>query len=480
MYLKKLNIKYFRCFKNEERGFEVEFAPHVTVLFGKNGSGKSSLIHAIHKALSFIFHKDRGNNKISNNLTVGFPELKVEKYERKDSVRNFKTGFLYPFISIKAEGAFLGIPLNWEMYVPTSNKDWSPQKNGYSEALRNVLEKVEKTDELPFIAYYSDSFPHIPKDKELSREQYSLRNVGYLDWNQDSACSELWIERYKKTWKEWDRADRSINHAKSALHNCDVFLQKGMTNVEEYNEDVQLHKERLERAQTEKNKYDDEINQIKSCLINFSKGNPFYEITDVFVSVYEEEEGLCLETKQENNPSFHKLPAGYKRLFYMVFDIAYRSYMLNKHTNPRGIVIIDEIDLHLHPELEQVVLKRFMETFPNLQFIVSTHSPLVLTGLETKNKDNIVQRMVADTETPEILHDVFGIDYNLMLEENMDVPKRNAIVQEMFDKAWESIGNKRIEEAKICVANLEKMTPADQPELVRLRSLIKRLEIIGR
>ena len=100
MYLKKLNIKYFRCFKNEERGFEVEFAPHVTVLFGKNGSGKSSLIHAIHKALSFIFHKDRGNNKISNNLTVGFPELKVEKYERKDSVRNFKTGFLYPFISI--------------------------------------------------------------------------------------------------------------------------------------------------------------------------------------------------------------------------------------------------------------------------------------------------------------------------------------------------------------------------------------------
>ena len=138
MYLKKLNIKYFRCFKNEERDFEVEFAPRVTVLFGKNGSGKSSLIHAIHKALSFIFHKDRGNNKMSNNLTVGFPELKVEKYEKKDAVRNFKTGFLYPFISIKAEGSFLEIPLDWKMYVPTSNKDWSPQKNGYSEALKNV------------------------------------------------------------------------------------------------------------------------------------------------------------------------------------------------------------------------------------------------------------------------------------------------------------------------------------------------------
>lgn len=480
MYLKKLNIKYFRCFKNEERDFEVEFAPRVTVLFGKNGSGKSSLIHAIHKALSFIFHKDRGNNKMSNNLTVGFPELKVEKYEKKDAVRNFKTGFLYPFISIKAEGSFLEIPLDWKMYVPTSNKDWSPQKNGYSEALKNVLNKVEKTNELPFIAYYSDSFPHIPKDKLLSREQYSLRNVGYLDWNQDSACSELWIERYKKTWTEWDRADRNIDHAENALRNCDVFLQKGLVNETEYNEDVQLHKDRLERAQVKKGKHDDEINQIKSCLVKFSKGDSFYEVTDIFVSVYEEEEGLCLETKQGNNPSFHKLPAGYKRLYYMVLDIAYRSYMLNKNTNPRGIVVIDEIDLHLHPQLEQMVLKRFMDTFPNLQFIVSTHSPLVLTGLETKKGENTVQRMIVDAETPEVLHDVYGIDCNLMLEENMEVPKRNAQVQEMFDKAWLSIGEKKIEDAKINVENLEKITPSDQPELVRLRSLIKRLEVLGK
>lgn len=473
MYLKKLNIEFFRCFKK----YEVEFAPRVTILFGKNGSGKTTLIHAIHKALSFIFKKDsKTNNEI--NLTAGFPELKVETFNKKtDGVRDWKTGMIYPYIKINANGAFMNIPLEWEMYASTSTYNFKPTK--YANAYEKVIEKVKGTGILPFIAYYSDSFPHIPKPKKITREQYKLRNVGYIDWNQESACSELWIERYRKTWLEWDRANRTIEREESALRNCKVFLQKGTINKEDYNEDVQLHKERLERAQNEKNKYDDEINQIKSCLIKFSKGGLFYEIVDVFVSVYEEE-GLCLETKQGNNPSFHKLPAGYKRLFYMVFDIAYRSYMLNKHTNPRGIVIIDEIDLHLHPELEQVVLKRLMDTFPNLQFIVSTHSPLVLTGLETKNKDNIVQRMVADTETPEILHDVYGIDYNLMLEENMDVSKRNAKVQEMFDKAWESISEKKLEDAKRNVANLEKITPADQPELVRLRSLIKRLEIIGR
>ena len=478
MYLKKINIEYFRRLKK----YEVEFAPRVTVLFGKNGSGKSTLIHAIHKALSFIFYKDRNNNKNKNpmvSLTAGFPELRIEKFEKRDVERDEKTGLLFPFIEIKAVGSFEELPLSWEMSVTTDKSEWNPQKQGYTEAYKLVMQKVKDTNVLPFIAYYSDSFPHIPKDKKLTREQYGLRNVGYLDWNQESACSELWIERYKKTWEEWDRANRTIEREESALRNCDVFLRNGIVNNEEYTEDILLHKERLEHAQEEKNKHDDEVNSIKSCLIKFSKGDMNYEVIDIFSSIYEEE-GLCLQTKQRNNPSFHKLPAGYRRLFYMVFDIAYRSYMLNKHTNPRGIAIIDEIDLHLHPELEQVVLKRLMDTFPNLQFIVSTHSPLVLTGLETKNKDNIVQRMVADTEVPEILRDVYGIDYNLMLEESMEVPKRNAIVQEMFDKAWESIGNKRIEEAKICVANLEKTTPADQPELVRLRSLIKRLEVLGK
>ena len=54
MYLKKLHISNFRCF----RDYTIEFAPGVTVLFGKNGSGKSTLIHAIHTALSFLMYSE--------------------------------------------------------------------------------------------------------------------------------------------------------------------------------------------------------------------------------------------------------------------------------------------------------------------------------------------------------------------------------------------------------------------------------------
>ena len=475
MYLKKLNINYFRCFDKEE-GFEVEFAPRVTVLFGKNGSGKSTLIHAIHKALSFVFN---GNTKdeLGLDLTLGFPELKVEQYTKTDGVRNPKTGFLYPYIDIKANAEYQGSSLEWNMFASTSSFKLQPTK--YAKAYDEVIKRINETNTLPFFAYYSDSFPHIPKAKLISQQQGELRNLGYLDWNQESACSELWISRLRNKWILWDRADRNVKHEENALRNCESFFKQNIISKEEYDEDVLLHKEKLQKALDEKDRYDKEVSEIKSCLIKFSKGDTNYEVTDIFDSIYEED-GLCLETKQGDNPPFHFLPAGYKRMYYIVLDIAYRSYILNGTTDAKGVVVIDEIDLHLHPELEQVVLERFMNTFPNLQFIVSTHSPLVLTGVETKDEQNVILRMEPGTDRPETWHDIHGIDYNLMLEENMGVQKRKPMVQALFNKAWKSISDKQIAEAKSIVEELEKITPSDQSELIKLRAMIKRLEVIGR
>ena len=445
-------------------------------MFGKNGAGKSTLIHAIHKAMSFVFKRNTKEEQ-GFDLTLGFPELRVEQYLKTDGIRDERTGFLHPYIDIEANASFQDVQLEWNMYASTSTFSLQPSK--YSTAHEHVIKVINDTNVLPFFAYYSDSFPHIPKPKSITQQQQGLRNLGYLDWNQESACSEIWISRYKKVWDLWNRADRNVKDEENFLRNCDSLLQQGIISKDEYDEDVQLHQEKLARAKDEKQKYNDEVTSIKSSLIRFSKGDANYEVTDIFLSPYEED-GLCLEVRQGNNTPFHFLPAGYKRMYYIVLDIAYRSYVLNKNTNPEGIAIIDEIDLHLHPELEQVVLGRFMETFPNLQFIVSTHSPLVLTGLETKNRENVILRMEPDTNAPEILHDIHGIDYNLMLEENMGVQKRKPQIQALFDKAWQLVGDKNIPGAKAVVQELESNTPSDQSELVKLRSMIKRLEIIGR
>ena len=474
MYLKKLHISNFRCF----RDYTIEFAPGVTVLFGKNGSGKSTLIHAIHKALSFAFKNDKVEEG-ELTLSSGFPSLRPNQYRKKeDIVRDEKSGLSLPYICIHAEADFLETTLDWDMYALTSTFALQPSK--YKTAYKLLMSRIKETGTFPVFAYFSDSFPHIStKASTLSKTQLSLRNLGYLGWDDETAYSDLWITRLTKIWTIWNRAKMNVMQEESALANSEKLKASGDINENEYREDVDLHRARLENALKDFNKYNPEISSIRECLVNFSKKLPGIDVHNVFVSVYEED-GLCLETKDGQNPPFEKLPAGYKRIFYMALDIAYRSYILNGTTDSEGIVVIDEIDLHLHPALEQVILQCFQETFPNIQFIVSTHSPLVLTDIDTVTGRNKVMRMTPACDAPEEWRNIHGIDYNQMLEENMDVSKRKPEIQELFDKAWDEVAEKDTEAAKATVAELEAKTPADQIELIQLRAIINRIELIGK
>ncbi len=82
-----------------------------------------------------------------------------------------------------------------------------------------------------------------------------------------------------------------------------------------------------------------------------------------------------------------QLSDGQRNLIAMAGDIAYRCVRLNPHLvadaplKTEGIVLIDEIDMHLHPQWQQVVVGNFQEAFPKIQFIVTTHSPQVLTSI---------------------------------------------------------------------------------------------------
>ena len=474
MYLKKLHISNFRCF----RDYTIEFAPGVTVLFGKNGSGKSTLIHAIHKALSFAFKNDKVEEG-ELTLSSGFPSLRPNQYRKKeDIVRDEKSGLSLPYICIHAEADFLETTLDWDMYALTSTFALQPSK--YKTAYKLLMSRIKETGTFPVFAYFSDSFPHIStKASTLSKTQLSLRNLGYLGWDDETAYSDLWITRLTKIWTIWNRAKMNVMQEESALAKCEKLKASGGINENEYREDVDLLRARLENALKDFNKYNPEISSIRECLVNFSKKLPGIDVQNVFVSVYEED-GLCLETKDGQNPPFEKLPAGYKRIFYMALDIAYRSYILNGTTDSEGIVVIDEIDLHLHPALEQVILQCFQETFQQIQFIVSTHSPLVLTDIETQNSRNRVLKMTPACDAPEEWRNIHGIDYNQMLEENMDVSKRKPEIQELFDKAWDEVAEKDTEAAKATVAELEAKTPADQIELIQLRAIINRIELIGK
>lgn len=442
MYLKKLHISNFRCF----RDYTIEFAPGVTVLFGKNGSGKSTLIHAIHKALSFAFKNDKVEEG-EITLSSGFPSLRPNQYNKKeDIVRDEKSGFPLPDICIHAEADFLETTLDWDMYALTSTFALQPSK--YKTAYKLLMSRIKETGTFPVFAYFSDSFPHIStKASTLTKIQLSLRNLGYLGWDDETAYSDLWITRLTKIWTMWDRAKMNVRHEEVALANCEKFKVSGVIN-DDYREDVDLHRTRLENAQKDFKKYNPEISSIRECLVNFSKKLPGIDVLDFFVSVYEED-GLCLETKDGQNPPFEKLPAGYKRIFYVALDIAYRSYILNGTTDSEGIVVIDEIDLHLHPALEQVILQCFQETFPNIQFIVSTHSPLVLTGVSTVNGKNAILRMERNTVEPIPISDIYGLDYNTGVQEVMKVNSGDEVLEWAISECAFMLNHNLIEQAEV-------------------------------
>lgn len=131
---------------------------------------------------------------------------------------------------------------------------------------------------------------------------------------------------------------------------------------------------------------------------------------------------------------FDSLPMGYKRIFSIVFDIAYRGFILNRGIEPTGIVIIDEIELHLHPTLQQEILQRFQKTFPGIQFIVTTHSPLVISNFRADDANKIIKlEHDGNNYWNENVENVFGIDYSTGLSEVMGASYRASTIDNLID-----------------------------------------------
>ena len=164
-----------------------------------------------------------------------------------------------------------------------------------------------------------------------------------------------------------------------------------------------------------------------------------YDIDYFFATQSEEGYKLTINFKNGKTSLLQDLPAGYRRLFSIVIDMAYRSYILNQGIESNGVVVIDEIDLHLHPALEQVVLNAFCTTFPNIQFFVSTHSVAVISNLDTSVmystdvKANQILVMNTGEEEPHALPNLIGVDYNAVLRDFMETPSKNENLKNLED-----------------------------------------------
>ena len=106
----------------------------------------------------------------------------------------------------------------------------------------------------------------------------------------------------------------------------------------------------------------------------------FYHDTD--------EDQIMIDLENSGLMPFNYLSDGYRNMVAMVADIAHRASRLNPHfgttaaKETSGVVLIDEIDLHLHPKWQRRVVGDLQSAFPRIQFIATTHSPFILQSLE--------------------------------------------------------------------------------------------------
>jgi predicted ATP-binding protein involved in virulence len=185
-------------------------------------------------------------------------------------------------------------------------------------------------------------------------------------------------------------------------------------------------------------------------------------------------------TKNDQELRIEQLSDGEKCLLAMIGDLARRLAIANEYEswNPlegEGVVLIDEVDLHLHPQWQRMILPRLMETFPNCQFIVTTHSPQILGELKS---EHVIRLMETESGIKAIPAngETFGMTSDMILETQMVTPERNKRIQDMLEEAFLVVERGNIDRAKELMRELKKMAP-DIPELIRLDMRISRKEV---
>lgn len=171
--------------------------------------------------------------------------------------------------------------------------------------------------------------------------------------------------------------------------------------------------------------------------------------------------------------SWQELSDGFHIYLALVADIARRAIILNEQDAGEapalveGVVLIDEIDLHLHPRWQRVALDGLMTVFPRLQFIVTTHSPQVLSSAENRQVRHLVGGKIHE-------HGVFveGRDSNAILREQMGTDDRDAEGQARLRALHDAIDQGLRDQAEALFAELMDKWGDLDPALIRARGLM--------
>lgn len=433
MYLKKLHLENFRNFKT----IDIDFDEQLTVIVGNNGAGKTSILEGATTAIGTFF--------------AGFDGIPTTQIRKSDArVQAYVLGVnddvqpQFPVV-IKATGSIDGKPITWERSLHgKEGQTYIKNAREMTDISKEYQARLQEGDQnlmLPLIAYYGTGRLwdyHREKKSDVFSE--STRVNGYIDCMDGTASIKLMLNWFKKkTIQKYQRQEEKLgeipelNVVYHAMETCFESVA-GYANV--------------------KMQYNLSTNEI-----------------DVY---YTDENGSRMRIPLNN------LSDGYKGTISLIADIAYRMANLNPQLLDRvlseteGIVLIDEVDLHLHPKWQQRIIADLRRVFPKVQFIVSTHAPAVINSVRN---DNLV--ILDNGETTQPSGQTYGKDANAVLQGIMGTIERPLAVKNLFNEFYRAIDAGEHAEAKELIDRIEATIGNDDAELASCRVKLKLAQFRG-
>lgn len=437
--MKYIHLHHFRCFVDNE----FHFRRGVNLLVGDNGSGKTSLLKACKYVMSSFF--------------AGFSDenTKWEGPEEEDFTANILNGEITPDETIQ-----IGFSLFPDQYdsVYASGEKMNPS---YAESL--TLKKAKRKNSknlVSGITYYRD-YARVLQDS-------------YFKDSSGKTARSLALPLFAAFSTEDIHSSRKLSQKKFR-----VYAQKPSFGYYECLEGNGLFSYWLKRllVLTEGGQNQQEVNIVKVAVKKALGEKGCGIINDV--SIRPMQGKVYFKYVDGRTVEAELLSDGYKRLVNIVVDLAFRCSLLNRSfygeestSFTRGTILIDEIDMHLHPSLQARVLKGLHYAFPGLQIIATTHAPIVMSGVES-NEENGVWQLKYDGEsyicTPIT---TYGLDASTIIKAFMHQPAREEKVDKELKTLLNLVDEEKYEEAKIQLQNMKKRFGSGIPELSEVESML--------
>ena len=425
MKIEKIYLKNFRGIQS----LELNISEQLNVFYGMNGAGKSTVLDALAIGLSWVVNRMRsagasGRSIVESDIMNGASFSKIEIHGSAD-------GKAVPWSLVKKRKGRRG----------TEEKSSLKNLNEYTAIIQTAIDESNEEINLPLFAYYPVNRAVLDIPLRI-REKHRFNLLAAYDGSLTSGASF-------RTFFEWFREREDLENE-----------NRKYIDAPSKPDDFQFP--------------DPQLATVRRALTLFLP-----EFTDFSIR----RNPLRMEVFKNNKRlTVNQLSDGEKCLIALVGDLARRLAIVNPERDDallgEGIILIDEIDLHLHPAWQRMVVSNLVKVFPHCQFIISTHSPHVLAHVEPNNLFLLQQG--DDGVTVEKPIESYGKNVDRVLEDLMGLETtRPTDVEIQLQAIFNFINAGEIQPAKQAIHVLRKSI-GDDPELVKAEVLIKRRELIGR